>query len=204
MPATINPIRYPTVYAYLSRLPAGLASFPDITCSVDMPLIIRTQFPDMHRKDDLPADVQQALSTDWQKKGRVPEAVFMLQNALVRDVVCRDDDKYLAFCYETTAQAFQGLIVRSLLFFISPKVAALGASRYWRLFKEGTTLTSIGGGKTDHTLALTHPEGLYLKCMLEGIGRSFLAAIDAAGAKNGTLQVQFKSFTTTHFVLSWS
>lgn len=204
MPPLVNPIRYPTLYAYLCLLPDGVRSYPELRCTTQMHIAIRTQYPELMTRDDLPEDVQRAVRTEWPTGGRMPEVAFMIANALARDIVFRDDEKYRKFCYHTTWEMYQGLMMRSVLYFVSPKVMLLGATKYWQMFKEGSRLTSIGGGRSDHVLDLQHPERAYLKCMLEGFGQSLLAAADAAGAKGASVTVAYPEPVRTRFSLRWA
>ena len=203
MTLKIHPIRYPTAFAYLSSLPAGLLSYPEMRSSSQLALDTRKRWPDLHRRDDLPADVQAALGAPWPAGSWVSEVAFMLQTALVRDVIYRNDEAYLRFCYEATADNLSGLTARALLFFASPKMTILGCRRHWSSLKVGSELTSIGGGKSDHELGLRYPAGAYIGCMLQGFGQSFLAAIAASGATRPQIDVKTVSREECRFYLRW-
>lgn len=200
----INPVRYPTLYRYLSGLPQGIDSYPDIQSTAEVAASIRATFGAELLRDDLPDYVKTAMAGVWHKTDWIPEVHFMTLNALVRDIVCRNDEKYYQFCFDTMKAAFSSPLMRSLMYVMSPSVLALATEKRWGKFKRGSVMKTIQSTSDGRVLQLTYPEKLYLDCMLGGFMKSIEAACRCTRVTSTEIEMKIISPTETHFTISWS
>lgn len=197
-------MRYPTLYMYMVNLPHGVASYPEAQSQAEMAISLRKRFPNLGVKGDLPPEIQAAIEAPWRPQEWVSEVTFMIMHALVRDVIYRNDEGFLQFCYDMAKETFSGPIMRSVMHFVSPSLLMLGATKKWPLLKRGTSLTVIKQEKNRMHISLTYPKGLYHKSMLHGIGQSFKAAIECTKAQDTVVTPEFPSQTEVRYVGSWT
>lgn len=200
----INPMRYPTLYMYMVNLPHGLASYPEAQTHGEVAIRVRDRFPNLAIKGDLPAEIVAAIEAPWQPNDWVSEVSFMTLAALVRDVIFRDDEKYLQFCYDSAKETFSSNLMRAVMHFVSPSLLMLGATKKWALIKKGTTLKVIKQEKHDMYISLSFPEGLYHKSMLSGFAEGFKAAINCTKAQNTVVVTEFTSRTECRYKGTWT
>lgn len=203
MQPPVHPMRFPTLYMYLLRLPNGIQSHPQVKTLADVALLVRGRWPELPNHPDLPPDLRAALSAPWQKGEWVQETVFMALTALVRDIIYKDDEKYLQFCYDTSKEAYAGPVMRRLMHLVSPSLVVIGASKRWESFKQGTTFRTKNGKQESTTVVLTYPDHLYVRCMLEGFGKSLHAAIDCTKVSETSVQARIISPTECHYSIAW-
>ena len=197
-------MRYPTLYMYLVKLPDGMASYPEVQTLADLPIMVRQRWPDLIKRDDLPADVIAAISVPWKEGEWIADVNFMVLNALVRDVIYRNDEGYLQFCYDTMKASFSSTLMRAVMHFVSPSLLLMSAAKRWSMLKRGSTFRTIKIEKSRLYASLTYPPDMYHRCMLQGFGKSFEAAINCTKAKNATVEVEFVSHTECRYMMTWT
>lgn len=200
---TINPVRYPTLYRYLSGLPQGINSYPEYQVVSEFAVAIRKKYQAELQRDDLPNAVKDAMSGDWSKNQWLPEVHFMTLNALVRDIICRSDEKYLQFCFDTMKESYSSPLMRSLMFVMSPAVLALATEKRWSKYRRGVTMKSLQSSANGRVLQMIYPERLYLDCMIGGMGKSIGAALCCTRVKSYEVELKTVSATETQFIVSW-
>lgn len=196
-------MRYPTLYMYLVRLPDSVASYPEVQTLSDLPLIVKQRWPDLVDRSDLPPDVVAAIQAPLKPGQWVSEVVFMTLNALVRDIIYRNDEGYLQFCYDTMKSNYESAFMRAVMHFFSPSLLAMSGSKRWAMLKKGTTITTLSHEKTKLSVSLTYPPNMYHKCMLEGFAKSFQAGIDCTRARNCIVHTLPKNTTECRFDIHW-
>lgn len=200
----VNPIRYPTLYRYIASLPQGIDSYPDMKALADVPAAIRIQFPHLVKKDDLPPAIVAALTAPWYSGTWIPEVHFMALNALVRDVIYKNDSGYLQFCFDTMKASFTGPVMKAVMLFVSPTMLAIGIEKRWGAYKRGSVMTSQVTSATSRTLVLKYPERLYLPCMLAGFGKSIEAGLACTHISGQSVETCIVSDTECHFFTQWT
>ena len=202
-PIPINPVRYPTLFRYVNGLPQGLDSYPDVQSSAEVAESIRQRFGAALVRDDLPDFIKDAMGMPWKRGTWIPEAHFMTLNALVRDVIYRNDEGYLQFCFDTMKAAYSSHLMRSVMFVMAPSVLALATEKRWSTFKRGVALKTLKSMPDGRLLSMTYPPRLYLTCMLDGVAKSIEAALSCTRAKQYSVITNVISDTECQFLISW-
>jgi hypothetical protein len=203
MPDPINPVRYPTLYRYHVNLPEGLNSYPAAQCTAEVADAPRKKFGDALKRDDLPADVKKMLETPWPRGSWQPEVHFMTVMALVRDIIYKNDEKYLQYIFEGMLEHFNNPLKRSLVYVMSPSVLAMVIEQRWRAYKRGIGLKCIKSTPTGRTLQLTYPAKIYLPSMLDGIARSLEAGLSCTKIKSVGSTIHIISDQECEISFSW-
>jgi hypothetical protein len=199
----INPLRYPTLYRYIASLPQGIASYPQMQTLADVPASIRLRFPNILQKEDLPADLTAALKLPWLSRTWIPEVHFMALNALVRDVIYKNDSGYLQFCFDTMKESFNSPLMRTMMLFVSPNLLAMNFEKKWNLYKRGSVISSQVTSPTSRLITLKYPERIYLPCMLAGFGKSIEAGLACTRVASQEVITQPVSDTECQYVTRW-
>lgn len=199
----IHPWRYPTLYTYMLKLPAGLSSYPEAQTTADLAIQVRERLPSTLPKEQLPKEIFRAVEAHWVPGQWISEVAFMTLLALARDLVFDNDDDFLRLCYDLAAASYSGKVMRSLMHFASPTLLLMGASKRWSIYKRGTELRSIKLDKHNLVASLHFPPNLYHKLMLRGFAQSFAAAIEGTRARNVSVEVQSHSSTECKYNITW-
>lgn len=203
MDKRIHPMKYPTLYMYMSGLPDGIASYPQAQTRVDIGAQARSRWPDLADRPDIPQDIREAIQRPWVDGEWISEVVFMAYHALIRDVIYRDDTLFQQFCYDVSKESFSTPIMRAMMHFVSPALLVMGASKRWAMMKRGSELKAIKSAKDNLTVRLTYPPNLYHRCMLEGFSQSFRAGINCTRVTSCSVDVQPISEKECHFHAKW-
>lgn len=205
MPDTfISPVRYPTLYRYLSGLPHGMDSYPTVLSAAAVADAPRQKFGDALKRDDLPEPIKKMLDTPWKKGTWIPEVHFMCVMALVRDVVHKSDEKYQQYIFEGMKEQYSGPLMRSVMFVLSPYVLCLTVEKRWGAFKRGVPMKSVQSDKDSCSMVITYPPRLYVVAMLEGMAKSFEAALSCTRVKAYSVKAKIISDEECHFVATWT
>lgn len=204
MDKRIHPLRYPTLYMYIARLPRGLDSYPEAQTRADMAVAVQKRWPTLADRSDLPEDVKAPLLRPWVEGEWISETVFMAYHALIRDVIFRDDDLFKKFCYDVAVESFSSTIMRAVMHFVSPALLVMGASKRWTMMKRGTELVAVKSSKESLAVKLTYPPNMYHRCMLDGFAESFRAGINCTRVNSCSVVARPVSELECHFDAQWS
>ena len=198
----MDPVRYPSLAAYASRLPDGLASYPECSAKGSM---IRSALEghdldvELDRLPDAISDLVRAPPppTQW-----VPlvlaEAVFHL----VCDRFYPTEEEAIAWSYQRTVQMATNPLYRKLAAVAGPKIFLKMASRVHKLFERGTNLDVQLRPSSAH-LELTHPPHVHSPLnQVTNVGM-VRAVIDITGGKNGVCKMTRSTPRGAIFECSW-
>lgn len=199
----LDPAIYPRAVAHLERLPAGIESHPDATCVADVLDVLLEDFPQFRRPPGVSARVQEWLDQEYTSGMWVPEMRIVTTQLMARDLYFRDDEHFVAWSHDMSVRVFKKPLYRMLMYVLSPTLVLMGAQKRWSRFRRGSTMSGRPHEDGSYTLAVDHPDGIYSPMLLDGLGASYQAALEAAGAKNVDVAVVASEPTRSEWRLTW-
>jgi hypothetical protein len=204
----IDASRFPRTAAYVAALPGGLDSFPECRVIGDAVENLVAALAGLKDAVGVPPVIRQIL-----RGSAVPawcsEVHSNAMLHLLRDAVHPGDDEFLRWAYDDSRLVFKRPAYRVLMAVLSPSLVVLGAANRWSTFHQGTRLTAHrtaveGNGRMGTRATLTYPSHLFSTLVLRRQQQAFLAAIDAAGAKQATVALEERGPSEAMFVASWA
>jgi hypothetical protein len=199
---------YPTVNAYLARLPAGVDSHPDVVVKASLlrALLGHPAFERIRADAQLPPPAHQILVTPPTATSWLPVAHFNVLLAAMYDVAYRDIGGWPA--YEVwTAEQYRLLLMtplyRVLFAVMGPERLLASAASRWGLFRKGTHLAVVRQQVHAVDLRLTFPANLEPPCGLHSLSGAFRAAIRAAGADATVVEWTVESASAAAWHIEW-
>lgn len=198
---SLDAARYPSVAAYLARIPGGLAAHPECVAKASLFRSIVDDKPLRDLKGLPPAIVELILHppppTAW-----VPEVHFRALMRAVYDTHFASRPDFYRWAYEAQRRLFDGPLYRILFAMVSPERVAVTAEARWGKFHKGFTLDAKIQKGLLHVV-LGHPSFLAdafdHHATLEGVR----AALELAGAAHVTTTVDEVTSTCGVFTIRW-
>jgi hypothetical protein len=197
----------PLAAAYLETLPQGLESF--VGCAIRNTVFephVR-DFSRLGAEPGLPEPIADLLSGRLSDRQWVPEVVFQASYLVVRDLAFRDDAAFHRWIFGSNQEMFDKPLIRNLMRLVSPSLIALGATKRWGSFHQGSELVPVSAetvdGRTVTVTQLRYPEGLFPRTFLVGLEHAFLAAIVAARAREPRVLLSAVETGQATFTASW-
>lgn len=197
---------FPSVAAYLKRLPQGAASYPDCQCKAS---IYRSSLQDMPLKNPhhLPKPVQDLIEHPLPVTAWVSEVHSLCILLAMRDKHFTPDetglDEYEEWVRRRNRQLLGQPLYRALFLVVSPEVLLSGAQRKWGALHRGTQFEIPKRDRGMAELQMTYPPYLLGDIILRGIRGAFCAALDMAGAKSVRMEIHERSPTESMFYARW-
>ena len=202
----IDETRYPTTAHYLSRLPAGLDSYPDCRVKADLHEGLRESFPRIAEDTSLPDIVRTYLQGQYDNEW-LPETVGSMLVHLVRDYGFISNDAYEKWAYDNNARVFSKPHYRVLVAIFSPTLLLSGAARRWGSLHQGSTMKTepvIRQGPTFRTASiLTFPPYVFDEIDILNIASGYRVALEASQTPNPRAEATHLQRDQARFTFSW-
>jgi hypothetical protein len=188
--------------AYLSALPAGLASHPQcqVKGSVLRGLFESTPVP--FPRAILPPQLvslvdDPPLPTDW-----ISEVHFVaLMTAHESQLTASAHERWV---YERNQRLLRSPLYAVLFRVVGPSRVFSGMANRWRAFRRWTELTRIDQGDRHAAVELRYPTNLYSESALVNVCGAFRAVFDASGATSSHVRVTFHGPTSAIIEAKWT
>jgi hypothetical protein len=200
-------VAFPSAAGYLNTLPRGIDSFPECRVTADSFEFVRSDLVASGLPSGLPPPIAAFLDGNRHDKW-LSEVVANAAMLMLRDRVSGSDEGFLKWAYDDSRRVFSKPIYRMLMAVMSPSLVVIGAAKRWSAFHQGTALSinpivSVAG-RAGTQAKLTFPPGLYSPVLVVRQQRAFLAALDAASAKEAKVEVDSTAAGEAVFKPSWS
>ncbi len=196
--------RRPGIAGYLSRLPAGIASYPECTVKASVfrhALMNKPLGPEIALPDEVRALVDHPPPVSaW-----IPEVHFNVLSLALRDAYFAADDLdgYLAWVFEQNRRLLATPLYRAVFLLISPGRLLTGVQRRWGTFRQGTELSIHRQTSNEVELRLLTPPFLQPTLTLQGLTMAFRAALERAGGRDPRGEGKALSSTENAFWFTW-
>ena len=201
-----DPSRFPFTSAYLSRLPRGIASYPECKVKADVHEDLSTEFPQLLDSGKLPAIARDYLSGRYTEKW-LPETIGLSLVLLPRDVIFKTDEEYLEWSRIFMGRMFAKPVYKIMMHVFSSALIVMGAAKRWGSFHQGSILQVDRLRKIDglyRTVGrLTYPPHLFSGLLLPHLASTYMAALEANKAQSPRVEAHEISPTEAHFHVSW-
>lgn len=179
--------------AYLESLPAGLDSFPEARCKG---AILDEQLEWLNEAGvqlaPVLADAVRRARPYGEPSSWVPEVLI---NAISLDArrAYTNDGAWIETVYDRQRRVYRRPLYRALLLVMSPTLLTMAAGERWGSYRQGSKL-EIERWKRDGSArstvgTLRYPAGLHTPLLLRGLAQTLRSAIDAAGARQSTVEL---------------
>ena len=196
---------FPTVAAYLERLPDGIASYPECRAKASLVSGILESRPIDAEHANLPRRVVELVEAPPPISSWVLETEFCAVALAIYDVHFQTlgRDAFVQWIYEFNSELFAAPLYRILYAFLSPaRLLKLSASR-WHAFHRGTTLTVVESDRQRASLRIDFPPHLFHPHMLHGFLAAWRAAAAACGAKRCHADVERITASRAEYQIVW-
>lgn len=193
--------RVPYLAAYLDRLPNGLDSYPECLSKGSLSRTVLEDLtlpalPEGTLPDALAAHVAHPPAvSDW-----IPTVHHLALMVLTRDSCFEDDDRFLAYAFDSQYRLLSGRLYRLLLRVASAEMLLKGIGYRWAAFHKGTELKAEIR-RPEGTMRLSFPPGLYDRLGARGLAEGFRAALVASG--DAGVEVALSGLTETEAVYTY-
>lgn len=203
MPAGVDPTVFPATSAYLTRLPAGLASYPEAMTKGILMRSALSSHPFHPSWRSLPAEIvtpirSPPLPTSW-TSAVLTDVAF----CLIADTFYPTREAVLKWSYDRTFHLARVPLFSQITDFAGLDHFLRGAARLHNLFQRGTTLT-VAPQKSGADVLLSHPPHLHGELnhvCNEGV---FRAALETAGALSPRVEMLASTPEGATYRASWS
>jgi hypothetical protein len=188
---------------YLTRLPDGLASFPE--CRVKASLfraalasyalgIPREGLPEpLVRLFDSPPPV-----TEW-----LPEVLSVAAHYAIIDAHELSDEAAVDWMYQTNRQLAQSRLYRAITAVASPQLALRGAKLAWGMIRKGINLSvSLDGDSARVTV--THPDGVWTELVHQATATGIRAVLESSRGTNVQVKLAVSRSDRAIYDCSWT
>jgi len=183
-----DPVRFPTLAAYLAQLPEGLQSHPECQAKGSQ---IRTAV-EGHDLGDAAAELPEPIRELFVAPPPPTAWVPMVYSDAVFHAVCDrfypTEAQMLAWCRERTLDLVRGPMYRRLVAVAGPKTFFRIADRVFFLFERGSEL-SIELGDREARIDVTHPPFLHTRLNHLGNTAVIEAVIEMTGGREPTCEL---------------
>ncbi len=202
----LDPQQFPRACAYLSRLPAGIDSYPECQVRVDGRHNLVRDFAELAGTTGMPSPVRAFLEGEVRETW-MPEVISVTALSMARDALLADDDALRAWAFRDATDVFEAPLNKVLMKLLSPTLVVMGAAKRWNHWRVGSTLTAEPvrqhQGRHETEMVLRYPENLYDQISLVQFGQVFVAATVASQGKNPRLELEPITSSSARFLVSW-
>ncbi len=207
MPATVDPVRFPQLSAYLATLPDGLASYPEcvLRASNMLPFMsAKGASPLAGVESELPEPVQRLLAAPPPNSAWIPEVhlyAFLLANV---DRAGMSDDAYEAWVLATCQRLYSGLLYKLVMSFVSRENVVEVAGSRWATQHRGTTLSMRSVDRDHVRCRLDFPPRLMSTLIVKGYRSVLLAVWQLVEARGLSMRLVESSETMAEYETTWA
>ena len=197
-----DPQALPNTAAYVAALPDGLDAYPKCRVRTAVTRVVAQRFPQIFQHSGIDPLVARRLLDAIGGGEWMSDAQGVTVRLLVRDVVMKSEAEYDRWSFDIAGEIFARPVYRFLMYVVSPTLVALGATKRWAAFREGTFLTSRVEKKGGE-IELRFPPHLYPELALRGFGEAFRASLAAARARNASVKLIETSAERGRWTMAW-
>lgn len=194
--------RFPTLAAYLDRLPDGLDSFPECQAKCSLLMSALDDYSLDPCLASLPAELADLVQNPPPRVEWIPQVQFRAALRAVRDHYFGSAAEFVAWSYGAQHRMLGGPLYRILFSLIGPERLLRNSQSRWTHFHRGlhlevrTTGQSVDG-------CFRFPPHMYDQLDLEATMAGFRAALDLAGTHQVTTTVVEVTATQARGRLTW-
>jgi len=195
---------HPCVHAYLERLPAGLASYPECLAKAS---ILRDMLATRPlAADDVPPELTELVLHPPPVSSWIPEVWFCTAASAIygRHFGGRDLDGYVQWIEGFNEVLFRKPLYRVLFALISPSRLVAGAANRWAAFHRGITFELVERTPLSVLVRLDFPPYIYGIEMLHALSAGLRAAIRVAGGHDPSTEIALTTATRAEYWVRWS
>jgi hypothetical protein len=189
--------------AYLEKLPAGLASYPQMTIKGAIFRQFLKGVDTGRLRASLPARLVELVDNPPPPSVWMPEVQSNAVFAVVADVCFADEAAFMQYAYENNKEVLESPLYSLLIRMLSPSRVVKLAAKAWGQMHKGTTLFADGHGAYT-LLRLDHPPDAYPRCMLQALSQGYLSAAHLAGEEAATVDLVEVEADGAAFKLNWN
>ena len=192
----------PSYARYVAGLPGGLEAYPGAQAKGSLVrAFLEGQPPEVLRR--LPAALQALvreppIDSDW-----IPEVLFCAFFHALCEALGHGPAERSAWIRARNRSIFSGPLYGLLMTVVSPERMLRESTRRWGVFHRGSPVEFEGFSDDGARVALRFPVGVFDPFMLEAFGEAFAAALDAARAKDPTVEVEVSLPGFARYVARW-
>lgn len=128
----------------------------------------------------------------------VPDVLVNALSLQIADVAFPSGAAWLDAVYRRQRAVYATPVYRALMLVLSPTLLTMGAKDRWAAYRRGSELVvdrwnKAEAGRRVTTGTLRHPPGLYAELHIRGFAHAILAAVDACGARDSTMELLSES-----------
>jgi hypothetical protein len=195
--------RFPRLSAYLAKLPAGIASYPE--CKVRTGTYEHVLLSDAGSRPSL-AGVDSHVRDFLLVPSRglwVPEVNLLAGILAVGDQYGLSPEQHFDWLLERNRQLFRSVVYRAVMAFFSPEMLLRKSSERWGSFHLGTEFrTQYTSGK-EAMAELIFPPHLFDEVVLKVFAGVFVAALERANAQWVSMTVTQVTPTRGPYKMEW-
>ncbi|MFO0599105.1 MAG: protein kinase [Myxococcaceae bacterium] len=204
LPKTPTGPKTPLMTAYLSLLPNGLDSFPEVQAKGSIVQSFLDGVPIHKHLAVLPpalADLvkRPPLPSAWVSEVRMA-ALFMA----CADLCFPDPDAWVEFAYRANKKIIEGPLYSVLFRVLGVKRIVSGVASRWEQFHRGTTLTVVKFDANEGHLKLTSPHRATPLVFAKAHGTAIRATVEIVGAKNVKVDTTESGPGVFDFRVTWT
>lgn len=180
--------RFPTLAAYLDRLPQGFRSYPECQAKCSLLMSAIEDYSLVPCLPGLPADLVDLVQHPPPRVHWIPQVYFRAALRAIRDEYFGSAADFVAWSYGAQHRMLGGPLYRILFSLIGPERLLRNVQSRWAHFHCGITLdTQVNGRCVEGRFRF--PKHMYDRLDLEATMQGFRAALELAGAHEVTTEV---------------
>ncbi|MEC7522121.1 MAG: hypothetical protein VYE22_19705 [Myxococcota bacterium] len=198
---------FPSVQAYLERLPDGPASYPEcqLKAAVFVNHMDENPLPD-ELLSELPPAVVDLARNPPPVSAWIPEAAAMVYLLAIRDHFFAPgvgDGAYESWSYERNKRLLSNRLYRAVFLLVSPDRLFRHIGGRWARMRRGTSIEVLDRRPGYVHLQTQYPPHLHEESVAIGFRGAFRAAAELAGGKRVRIDPPSVAETSTEFVIRY-
>lgn len=199
----IDAARFPATAAYLASLPQGAASYPAHLAKASLYRKALEDRPLRDVRGALPAELVTLIENPVPFSSWISQAAWRGVMRAIYDTHFHDEARYRAWIYRSNRAMFDSTMYKIMMSVVSPGVLLRGAELRWETFHRGVPLQVVRVGDRAASITMRYPAPLLDAFDLHVHSEAFRAAIDAAGARDSTVNAELVTPGHAAFSAHW-
>ncbi len=189
------------VAAYLSRLPEGIASYPDVVVKGTIVRSMIETSPTPLVATELPSELHELLRspplpTEW-----VPEVPVLTLMLAYQERI--PEQRYDSWVEARNLALLANPLYRALFAMIGPERIYSSAAKRWGAFRRGTSVEIVEKRPHWVQIALSYPRHLHDAATLHTVAIAFRVTAMVGGASSSQSRVERFDATRADIVVEW-
>lgn len=187
---------FPTIDAYLARLPQGIRSYPEVQAKGALFLQYSTGVDLGPELDQLPPELANLLRKPPAPSDWIPEVMLHLVVLARIQKLGLTEAQHLDQVYEQNRLLLQKPLYKLLLLVATPSMLIHGIANRFATFHRGISISALPKSAREFTIIMSFPSELLPPLALRAFGRAFTAAVETSGARG--VQGELVEYAPTH------